>query len=105
MINRNINCSKIAVDCVVNDPVDIKAGGPYYLGFDFYVKEEETTEMINYIKEVLNENNIPLINIYNEYKTLYPMEKVWTKEKINRCILKDKDYLISESQRNYKRIL
>ena len=32
---------KIVVDCERNDPVDIRCGGPDYLGFDFYVKDEE----------------------------------------------------------------
>ena len=34
-MEKIINCTRIAVDCVANDPVDIKCGGPEYLGFDF----------------------------------------------------------------------
>ena len=37
-----IKCTKICVNCVPNDPVDIRCGGPNYLGFDFFVREEET---------------------------------------------------------------
>lgn len=37
--------SKICVDCVKNDPVDISCGGPDYLGFDFYVQKDKVKEM------------------------------------------------------------
>ena len=36
---EKIKCRKISVDSVYNDPVDIRCGGPEYLGFDFFVKE------------------------------------------------------------------
>ena len=38
MEKKLIKCSRIGVDCVANDPVDIRCGGPEYLGFDFNVK-------------------------------------------------------------------
>ena len=46
MEKKLIKCSRIGVDCVANDPVDIRCGGPEYLGFDFNVREEETEDMI-----------------------------------------------------------
>ena len=49
MKNILIRCSKISVDCVSNDPVDIRCGGPEFLGFDFYVREENTKEMTKFI--------------------------------------------------------
>ena len=30
-----VKCSRIGVNCVINDPVDVRCGGPQYLGFDF----------------------------------------------------------------------
>ena len=42
---EKIKCKKISVDSVYNDPVDIRCGGPEYLGFDFYVKEEEVKDL------------------------------------------------------------
>lgn len=45
MDNNLIRCSQISVDCVANDPVDIRCGGPEYLGFDFNVRVEQTEEM------------------------------------------------------------
>ena len=53
-MTNNITCNKIAVDCVHNDPVDIRCGGPLYLGFDFFVKKEETDEMIEYIMNLID---------------------------------------------------
>lgn len=41
MKNILIRCSKISVDCVSNDPVDIRCGGPEFLGFDFLCKRRE----------------------------------------------------------------
>ena len=102
-MNNNVICNKIAVDCVHNDPVDIRCGGPYYLGFDFFIKKEETDEMINYIIEELNQNNIPIISIYKTIQVELEPEHVWTKERIHNCILKEKDYIISESKRSYNR--
>ena len=78
-----LNCSKISVDCVYNDPVDIRCGGPEILGFDFFVKGNETESMIIFIKKALNEANIPLISIGVVEKNIFLREnQVWTKEKI-----------------------
>lgn len=98
-----VNCSKISVDCVYNDPVDVRCGGPKILGFDFYVKNEETEEMIIFIKETLKETKVPLMSIGVIQKDLFLAEKeIWTKTKIVECILKESDYIIKESARNYK---
>lgn len=43
MSNKKVNCVKISVNCVANDPVDIRCGGPNYLGFDFFVEEKRQT--------------------------------------------------------------
>lgn len=77
-----IKYSKIMVDCVHNDPVDIKAGGPAYLGFDFFVKSEEVQEMINFITVTLQEYKIPLVNIgIDPIPLCLTLDEFWTKEK------------------------
>lgn len=51
------------VDCVKNDPVDYKAGGPYYLGFDFTIKaktKEIAYEYEKLIRKALKKYDIPL---------------------------------------------
>ena len=55
-----VNCYKASIDCQKNDPVDIKCGGPEYLGYDFFIDCESTKEMIDYIKETCNELNVPI---------------------------------------------
>lgn len=99
-----IRCRKISVDLVYNDPVDIRCGGPEYLGFDFFVKEDEIKEMAVFIAETLNKYNVPLagMNVVG-VSTMLVDDKVWTKEKIDECIKNDASYLISQSRRGYSR--
>lgn len=75
---------KIIVDCEDNDIVDIKCGGPRFLGYDFFVKTEEVEEVIDFIKEKLKENNQPLIRIFSTSGS--EKAELWTKEKIEKCI-------------------
>ena len=90
MDNNLIRCSQISVDCVANDPVDIRCGGPEYLGFDFNVRVEQTEEMKKFIAVTLEIFEIPLTNLY-----------VWTKERIVKAVKDDAEYLQGEAQRNY----
>lgn len=103
MENKLIKCSRLSVDCVVNDPVDIRCGGPEYLGFDFNVKEDETEEMKKFIEMTLETFGIPLINLYHSKTNLIEEKYVWTKEKIVEEIKKDETYLKHQASRNYKR--
>ncbi len=97
-----ILCSKISVDCVYNDPVDVRCGGPDTLGFDFFVQKEETTHMKTFIKETLKSFNIPLISIYISTDSIEKEpDSVWDEERITECISKDASYLRSEASRNY----
>lgn len=99
-----VNCKKISVDSVCNDPVDIRCGGPEYLGFDFYVREDEIKEMAIFISNTLNKYGVPLAGMTTVGAvTSLSEDKVWTKERIEACIKKEADYLISESRRGYSR--
>lgn len=62
----------INIDCTINDPVDVRCGGPEYLGFDFNVRKEDSKEMLNFIKEALNILEVPCkrIYIYAEFKVM-----------------------------------
>ena len=103
MSNNNlINCLKICVDCVANDPVDIRCGGPEYLGFDFNVREEETEKMKRFIALTLETFEVPLTNMYISEKICLEEKDVWTKERIVETIKKDSSYLKSEARRNYR---
>lgn len=103
MEEKLIKCSKISVDFTENDPVDVKCGGPKYLGFDFFVKNEEDENMIKFIDGTLTELKVPCYRIYvNGIFDLNP-NKVWSKEKIITTIKNDADELIQESHRSYSK--
>ncbi len=100
--NNLINCSKICVDCVANDPVDMRCGGPDYLGFDFFVKEELTEDMQKFISVTLETLEVPLTRMYVGGRKTLGEKDVWTKERIVEAIKKDASYLQSEARRNYR---
>lgn len=103
MSNNNlINCSRICVDCVANDPVDIRCGGPDYLGFDFFVKKEEAEEMKKFIVLTLQALKVPLTNLYVVGEKSLDENDIWTKERIVETVKKDASYLQSEARRNYR---
>ena len=102
MSNNNlIRCSQISVDCVSNDPVDIRCGGPEYLGFDFNVKEEQTEEMKKFIAVTLKTLEVPLANLYVSGTIDLSEKDVWTKERIVKAVKDDAEYLKEEAERNY----
>lgn len=96
-----IECSRLSVNCVPNDPVDIKCGGPLYLGFDFNVKEEETNQYMLFIFQTLKKYNIPIISIEIADKRKLNPQNIWDEEKISREIESYSTFLITESARNY----
>lgn len=102
MEKKKVVCSNIRVDCCINDPVDVRAGGPQYLGFDFYVKEDKTDLMMGFIKTSLNEFGVPLINISNNGKITVNEEDVWDENRIVNAISNEADYLIGEAAREYE---
>jgi hypothetical protein len=89
---------KISVDCCDNDPVDIRCGGPDYLGYDFFVRAEDKEEMIEFIKEKIEEFGLPLQAIYAWGERVYPINILWTKGKIIDEIPKYKNIILSESK-------
>ena len=101
MNNSLIRCLQISVDCVANDPVDVRCGGPEYLGFDFNVRQEQTEEMKKFITVTLKSLEVPLVNLYVSGVIDLNEKDVWTKEKIFKVIKDNTEYLQSESKRNY----
>lgn len=101
--NNFVTCSRICVDCVANDPVDIRCGGPNYLGFDFHVREEVTEEMQKFIAIALETFDVPLTRMHVSGEWILTEKDVWTKERIIEEIKKDAPYLQSEARRNYYR--
>ena len=102
-MGKTVKCTRIGVDCVPNDPVDIRCGGPNYLGFDFNVEKNKVDKMKKFIIVTLDEFGIPLASMYSSGEFDMAEEEVWTKERIVKEIKKDANYLVSESKRNYGR--
>lgn len=98
-MEKLFNCTHFSVDCVENDPVDARCGGPGFLGFDFYVLTEQIDEMETFTREALKEFEVPLIGFRILEKIDLPEEKVWTKEKIVAEIQNDAQYLQSAEER------
>ncbi len=96
-----IDVAKIAVDCTENDPVDIKAGGPEILGYDFFVRESEAEEKIKFIRAIIAELNVPLKDVYIAEFDKLSEDQLFSNEEIRRCIERDAQMLISESKRFY----
>ncbi len=101
MNSKLVKCTTIGVDCTKNDPVDIRCGGPTYLGFDFYVKPEQEEEMKQFIIMSLRFFKVPIANIYFSGTIEVPEKDVWTKTRIVKAIKKDAHYLQQEAKRGY----
>ena len=98
-MSKKILCTVIGVDCVRNDPEDIKCGGPNYLGFDFNVPKGKTDEMKQFIGETLYAFGIPVVRIYNDEEDVFFDEKyVWDKTRIFNEISDEAEYLLSEAE-------
>ena len=94
-----VKCVLISIDCKKNDPVDVKCGGPAYLGFDFWVKDSEKEEMKSYIIESLKDFNIPIASIYYNGEDDRPLRSIWTKEMILEEI--DSEAIYLQERPNY----
>lgn len=78
----------VSIDVKQNDPVDIRCGGPHYLGFDFYIQEGEfkgkTTKGITRSIELwLRKEKFSYVNI--RVREIKP-HKIWTKAMIKECL-------------------
>ena len=94
-----VKCVKIAVDCIKNDPVDIRCGGADILGYDFFVDEKEKQELSGVIRSTIEELKLPLMGINIPDKTYLLDEKdVWRKERIVECIINESDVIIAEAK-------
>ena len=103
-MEKLVKCTTISVDCVHNDPVDIRCGGPEYLGFDFSVEQAKKEEMKNFIAESLTTLEVPVVGISCYGEKELPEASVWTKERILASIKEDAKYLKSEAKMGYYKV-
>ena len=75
------------VSCMYNEPVDIKCGGPAVLGYDFSVAADQNIEEVkSFIKKCIRKHNRPFMGISTHIVKDYPVSKLWTRERIEKCI-------------------
>lgn len=79
MFVSKVNSVHIEVRCAENVPESVSAGGPVYLGFDFFVKKESAEFLKEMIRIKLRNENIPCKGIYC-YESYSPA--TWDLEKI-----------------------
>lgn len=102
-MSNKIKCIWISVDCANNDPVDVYAGGPTYLGYDFCVMECQKAIYSEYIMNQLSEYGVPLIKIEYGIEELREEDDIDNEETIADAIMAEADYIIDQAKRNYKK--
>lgn len=101
MSNEYVATDKISVDVCRNDPVDIRAGGPEWLGFDFFVDKELSDEMIKFIKVSLEHLGLPVASIGVVDSQVMSKKDIWDRTRILEALNNQADYLKHEVSRNY----
>jgi hypothetical protein len=76
-----------SVSCEHNDSVDIRCGGPAILGYDFGVSpDEDQADIEKFLKETVKKNRQPFMRISVSKQKNFPVQSLWTKEKMEKCI-------------------
>ena len=103
-MKKIIKGSKIVVDCIENDPVDIRTGGSKILGYDYFVRQEEAPALIKLVSQTLEELKLPVmdIRVEDEGKLRLTEKEVWTKERIVQNLIDDSDTVRSEYERRLR---
>ena len=96
-----VKCSRIGVNCVINDPVDVRCGGPQYLGFDVNVLDNQVAAMKTYIKATLDTFSVPFIE-FTTKSVEVKKEQLWDQDRIFDCISDEASYLIEQANRKYR---
>ena len=94
-----VKCLKVSVDCIKNDPVDVRCGGADILGYDFFVDANEQQELVGVIRKTIEELRLPLmgINVLDEEYSLSEQD-VWRKDRIVECIIKESAVIVAEAE-------
>jgi len=82
-------CDEIFIDisCAYNDRVDVMAGGPAVTGYEFYVSPDENEEDLRkFVVAMVKKYNRPYMGVSFSIKKNYPVEHLWTKERMEQCI-------------------
>ncbi|MBQ3306726.1 MAG: hypothetical protein IJG68_00875 [Bacilli bacterium] len=96
MLGENIVAAVIDVDCYQNTEEEIKYGGPKYLGFEFWVRKKEKEFMTEYVRCMLHEYNVPIINIRNTKSKIVNETELHTLDQIREVIENNKDHMFED---------
>ena len=81
---------KVIVNCEANNDFELEmktfGESPYYLGYDFYVHQNDETEIVNFIIDTLKKYNQPLIYISSKEMKCESCVEIWTREEIEQEI-------------------
>ena len=79
---------KVEINTTENDSVDIRCGGPRYLGYDFVVDADENPkELEKFLKQTLNDLHRSYIHIWISPSTVeVAKEHIWDHARIKQCI-------------------
>lgn len=82
----------IVIDSVENDSVDIKCGGPPWLGFDFTVDADEDMKALKtWLRGVAAKHGCPIQSLHTASKTV-EVPKVWSREEMEKEIARVKGW-------------
>ena len=96
---KRVTCSQICVDCVKNDLNGFSHGQHEYLGFDFFVKCEDTENIQQAIEITLKELEMPFVRMYVVGPVYKNAHNVWNRDRVIRAIVSNAEYFKYEDRR------
>ena len=85
-------CDAIFIDVSseLNDSADVRCGGPAVTGYEFYVSPDENEdELRKFITATMKKLNRPFMGVSFSIKKNYPVEHLWTMERMEKCIVEN----------------
>lgn len=79
---------RVSIDTEENDSVDIKCGGPRYLGYDFIIDaDEKPNDAKSIIEEMLKCSNTKYLSVY-VYTDIVEVDKesIWSYDRIRKYL-------------------
>ena len=89
----------LSVNCVENDPVDVRCGGPSYLGFDFFILKDKYEETKSFILDAMKELEIPFLFFIDEEDMKITEDRIWDQSRIYDELVDQKNYLEHAQER------
>lgn len=79
---------RVTINTEENDPVDIRCGGPMWLGYDFIVDADENVkDLKKFIDNTFKKFNKYYSSVYVSSGTEeVPKSSIWSHSKIEKCI-------------------